>query len=93
MATCLAELGQITESLNEFQILLEAYERRFEPDDLEVLDLRRQIGLLLASSGDVRSAWQMLTRLLADCERVLGPDDPEVVDLREMVARLRRISG
>ncbi|GAB2859438.1 serine/threonine-protein kinase [Lentzea nigeriaca] len=92
VATCLAELGEITDALHEFQVLLDMQKNVRSADDEVVLGLRRQIGLLFASTGDLHSAHRVLTQLLTDSARVLGVSHSDVVDLRELVERLRKMS-
>ena len=58
-----------------------------------MLDLRRQIGLLLASSGDFDRAERMLRALHTDMARLLGTDHAEVRDLRDVLQRVSAITG
>jgi hypothetical protein len=73
-------------------VLLDMQKNVRSADDEVVLGLRRQIGLLFASTGDLHSAHRVLTQLLTDSERVLGVSHSDVVDLRELVERLQKMS-
>lgn len=74
VATSRAALGDFAEALAEFESLLALRRARLCPDHADVLELRRQIGVLLASSGDVSGARTHLANLLADAERIHGID-------------------
>jgi hypothetical protein len=59
----------------------------------EVLDLRRQVALLLASSGDLETAETALRALLRDKKRLLGASHPEVCELDDLLLRVRTRPG
>jgi hypothetical protein len=88
IALCHAELGELTDAVREFRVILDVRRRVHGPNHAEVFELRRQIGLLLASSGDVSSATRELHDLLVDEERELGPEHPDVRNLRAVLRRL-----
>ncbi|HEX5402061.1 MAG TPA: serine/threonine-protein kinase [Pseudonocardiaceae bacterium] len=88
IALCHAELGELTDAVREFRVILDVQRRVHGPSHTEVFELRRQIGLLLASSGDVSSATRELHNLLVDEERELGPEHPDVRNLRAVLRRL-----
>jgi hypothetical protein len=93
IATCQAELGEITAALQELSAVLDLQRAALGDEDPEVLDLRRQIGLLLASSGDFDRAERMLRALHTDMARLLGTDHAEVRDLRDVLQRVSAITG
>lgn len=93
VATCRAELGELTAAIAELNGVLGRRERLGAAAP-RVLDLRRQVALLLASSGDLETAERVLEELHRDKERVLGAGHPEVGELSELLARVRaRIHG
>jgi tetratricopeptide (TPR) repeat protein len=88
-AVCRVELGDVTEALAEFRVLLE--ERR-DAEPVELFELRRQIGLLEASTGDLTGALRTLDHLRLDVARLAGEQHPDVVELQDIVARLKSIT-
>ncbi|MQA16599.1 MAG: protein kinase [Pseudonocardiaceae bacterium] len=91
-ALCQVEIGELTAALDRFRSLLGDERRRLDELDPELFELRRQIGVLLASTGDVRGALAELEDLQGDLEGVLGRDDPEVHDLGTIIDRLRSLT-
>ena len=71
IATCRAELGELTAAIAELNDVLERW-NRLGDTGLEVLDLRRQVALLLASSGDLAAAGNALGELAAGQGTVVG---------------------
>lgn len=91
-ALCQVEIGELTAALGGFRSLLADERRRLDELAPELLDLRMQIGVLMASTGDVRAALDELEHLRGDLERVRGRDDPEAQELRALVDRLRSLT-
>lgn len=88
IATCRAELGELTAAIAELNDVLERWNRLGDTGP-EVLDLRRQVALLLASSGDLAAAGNALGELRRDKERLLGAAHPEVRELDDLLSRVR----
>lgn len=91
-AICRVEIGELTTALDEFKSLFSDQRRRLGDVDPAVLELRRQIGLLMASLGNVGGALEWLEYPRGDLERLLGRDAQEVHDLRMIVERLRLLT-
>lgn len=92
IATCQAELGELTPAIAELNDVLERWNRLGDTGS-ELLDLRRQIALLLASSGDLDAAETALWALRRDKERLWGPAHPEVRELDDLLLRVRTRQG
>lgn len=88
IATCRAELGELTAAIAELNEVLERRARLGEAGP-DVLDLRRQVALLLASAGELDSAEAALQELQRDMEGLLGARHPEVRDIAELLSRVR----
>lgn len=89
IAACHAELGErITPAIDELKAALAIESAERGPSDLGVLDLRRQIGMLLTSSGDLDSAGRVLRELLEDMVAFFGHDHLAVRDLRKLVGHV-----
>ncbi|GII57727.1 protein kinase [Planotetraspora thailandica] len=86
-ANCHAAAGETTLALTRLGRLLDD-ERRFGVDEDQVLDLRRQIGLLELGAGDRVRARKTLSDLLPDLERRYGPRHPSVLNVREILSGL-----
>ena len=93
IATCRAELGEITAAIEELTAVLEIGRVERGDTDSEVLDLRRQIGLLLASSGALDEASRALRGLLADLAETVGEDHMTARDIAELLERVDRGRG
>lgn len=91
-ALCQVEIGELTAALDGFRSLLADERGRLDELDLGLFELRRQIGVLMASTGDVGAALAELEDLQRDLEGVLGRDDPEVHDLGTIIDRLRSLA-
>jgi hypothetical protein len=92
-AHCRAELGDITTAIGQFREVLE--QRRANDGDASptTLDLRRNIGTLLASDGRIAEAQQVLQPLYDDLCVVYGQDREESREVRGLLARLRFARG
>lgn len=88
-AHCRAELGQATTALRQFRQVL-AHVRAFDGDsDPVVLDLRRNIGILLLSEGRLTEGAAELRRLYEDLRTVHGPDHETTREVADVLARIR----
>ena len=88
IATCRAELGELTVAIAELTDVLERRNRLGDAGP-EVLDLRRRVALLLASSGDLAAAGIALRELRQDKKRLFGVNHPEVRELDDLLSRVR----
>lgn len=88
VATCRAELGELTTAIAELNGVLGRREQ-IGYGGTEVVDMRRQVALLLASSGDMVGAESALKELQRDREQVLGATHPEVAALSQLLSRVR----
>lgn len=87
-ATCHAILGQTDTALGELRAVLDIERDRFGADDSRVLELRRQIALLLLGSGDNAQARGELVDLTRDLTRVRGPHHPDTRAAQELLNTL-----
>lgn len=87
-AYCHAELGDTEAALAGFQALLDLVQ-----SDAEVLELRRQIGILLLAAHRLREATQVLRALYHDLVAVRGLDDHDVLETRDLLTRLQLTGG
>ncbi|MBB2913626.1 thioredoxin-like negative regulator of GroEL [Streptosporangium becharense] len=81
-------LGDSGLALRLMHALLADELRAYSADDPRTLELRRQIGELQKSTGDVESARSTLAGLLDDLGRLYGPDHPATVRVRDGLTRL-----
>ncbi|MET9064020.1 protein kinase domain-containing protein [Streptosporangium sandarakinum] len=86
-ANCHAAVGETSLALARLNELLED-EIRLGVDEDRLLELRRQIGLLLLASGDRGRARTALGELLPDLERRYGSGHPTVGKVREVLRDL-----
>jgi hypothetical protein len=87
----LAELGRTTEALHEFEDLLPVQRNAFGAADRGVLDTRFRIGSLVARTGRLREARDLLTALRQEQERILPVDDERRARTDSLIARLDRM--
>ncbi len=92
-AHCRAELGEVTTAIGQFREVLA--QRRANDGDASptALDLRRNIGTLLASEGRIAEAQQVLQPLYDDLCVVYGQDHEESEEVHGLLARLRFAAG
>lgn len=83
-ATCRAALGEPAEAIELLEKVLDVQGRRLGRAAPEVFELRRQIALLRASTGQAEQATVELRELLAE----LGADEPAAAELAEVLRRL-----
>lgn len=83
-AICRDALGQSQEALAQLGPVLDIQRRRLGELDPEVVELRRHIALLRASSDQARRALADLRALMAE----LGPRHPETAEIAEIIHRL-----
>lgn len=77
-ATCQAALGENTEALAVFRAFLVDWSMAVNDSDERAFDIRRQIGMLLASVGHHNEALTSLGELRRDLVATYGEDSPEV---------------
>lgn len=92
-AHCRAQLGQTTMALRQFQQVLTHVRAESGDASPTALDLRRNIGALLASEGRVPEAIGELDQLYEDLCMVYGADHEETREVAGMLARLRLAEG
>ncbi|MFS8478946.1 MAG: protein kinase [Micromonosporaceae bacterium] len=92
-AHCRAQLGQTTAALRQFQQVLTHVRAESGDASPTALDLRRNIGALLASEGRVPEAIGELDQLYEDLCMVYGADHEETREVAGMLARLRLAEG
>ncbi|MFI7534913.1 protein kinase [Streptosporangium sp. NPDC049376] len=86
-ANCHAAVGETRRALAQLGDLLRD-ERRLGVDEERILELRRQIGLLVLGAGDRAGARIALSGLLPDLERRYGPGHPTVGQVQEILKNL-----
>lgn len=91
-ATCHALIGETTVALRQLHGLLADERRVFGDDDARVLELRRQIGLLLLGAGHRDEAEGTLRALLDDLTPLHGPDHATTAKVRNLLASTARRS-
>ncbi|MGW0663860.1 protein kinase domain-containing protein [Streptodolium elevatio] len=91
VASCLEELGETHQALQEYRALHAAFQRiPADRADLHFgFELRERIALLLAAVGDPYQAESLLGPLLAEEQRALGLHHPQVVALGQQLLRIQ----
>jgi serine/threonine protein kinase len=89
-ATCKAAIGENSEALAAFRAFLSDWSPAASHGDERTLDVRRQIGLLLASIGCHDEALMSLSELRRDLVATYGEDSPEAADVTALLTRIRR---
>jgi hypothetical protein len=89
-ATCKAALGENTEALAAFCAFLADQPQAADTRDERLLDARRQIGLLLASTGHHQEAITSLKDLRRDLIVVYGQSSSEVAEVAALLSRIER---
>ncbi|MEV5409535.1 serine/threonine-protein kinase [Thermopolyspora sp. NPDC052614] len=89
VAYCRAELGEVAGALQPFRFVLRYLRERKGDGDEVVLDLRRDIGSLLAVDGQTPRAVAVLQPLHEDLTVLYGPEHPRTLEVRDLLARLR----
>jgi hypothetical protein len=92
-AYCRAELGQATAALRQFRQVLTHVRAASSDATPTALDLRRNIGMLLLSEGNVTEAVAELQPLYEDLCLVYGPRHEETQEVADALARLRLAGG
>ncbi|MFF5213410.1 protein kinase [Streptosporangium sp. NPDC000396] len=92
-ALCRAELGQGAAALEQLRQVLVRYRAAKSDGDEAVLELRRDIGSLLATEGHAEDAIAVLQPLEQDLDLLYGPAHPLALEVRDLLARLRLTSG
>jgi hypothetical protein len=92
-AHCRAELGQATTALRQFRQVLTHVRAASGDATPTALDLRRNIGMLLLSEGNVAEAAAELQPLYEDLCVVYGPRHEETQEVADALARLRLAGG
>lgn len=87
-ATCHAILGWTDTALAELRSVLDIEHDCFGADDSRVLELRRQIALLLLGSGDNTQARGELVNLTRDLTRIRGPHHSDTRAARDLLTAL-----
>ncbi len=88
-ANCHAAIGANILALTQLRKLLDD-ERSLGVDTEQLLELRRQIGLLELAANRTAEAGRTLGALLPDLERHYGPGHPHVLKTREILDGIRR---
>ncbi|MFI9050125.1 protein kinase [Streptomyces sp. NPDC053427] len=91
-AQCLEQLGEVTQSLEEYRALLPYFER-YPDDPARPLEIRRSIGHLLLAQGERDAAQECLSRLLYDAERLHGPHHAFPEEVRRTLQWLGQVRG
>lgn len=91
VASCLEELGETHQALQEYRALHAAFQRiPADRADLHFgFELRERTALLLAAVGDPYQAESLLGPLLAEEQRALGLHHPQVVALGQQLLRIQ----
>ena len=89
-ATCKAALGENTDALAAFRALLADWSQTADTHDERLLDVRRQVGLLLASAGHHEEALTTLQDLQHDLIAAHGDSSAEVAEVAALVTRIER---
>jgi len=89
-ATCRAALGESTEALLAFRSFLRDWSKVADADDDRTIDVRRQIGLLLAGARRYDEARAALTDLHRDLVARRGHGSPDAAGVEALLARISR---
>ena len=89
-ATCQAALGENTEALLAFRAFLNDWSQVAGAADDRTLDVRRQIGLLLAGAREYDEARTVLTDLHRDLVSLRGYGSPEAAAVAALLDRISR---
>jgi len=89
-ATCRAALGENTEALLAFRAFLHDWSQVAGAADDRNLDVRRQIGLLLAGARQYDEARTVLTDLHRDLVALRGEASPDAAAIAALLARISR---
>lgn len=92
IAVCLAATGQNAAALEKFGELLQQHTARLGPGHPDTVEVRRQMIMLTASSGDVNAAISGLRRLIADVGSH-GWDGGELEELSRLLTHLKRLAA
>lgn len=66
---------------------------RHEPTDPEVMDLRADLAIACAESGELESALQQVGELVKDAERSVGPEHELTARMRAARETVLRVAG
>lgn len=88
-AFCRMELGDSEGALAEFEAVLEQMRQGLPDSDVDVLEVRRHVGLLLQAVDRLREAVEVLMPLYRDLITEYGPDAPETAQVRDALVRIR----
>lgn len=88
-ALCRAQLGQGTTALDELRQVLARVKDLKGDGDETVLDVRRDIGSLLATEGHTDDAITVLQPLHQDMVILYGPQDPRTLEVHDLLNRLK----
>ncbi|HEV8651355.1 MAG TPA: serine/threonine-protein kinase [Actinomycetes bacterium] len=89
-ATCRAALGENTEALLAFREFLHDWSQVASASDERALDVRRQIGLLLAGARQYDEARTVLADLHRDLVALRGESSPDAAAIAALLARISR---
>ncbi|MEV4565145.1 serine/threonine-protein kinase [Nonomuraea sp. NPDC049419] len=87
-ADCRAQLGQATTALKEYREVLDLVREKESDTSETAIEVRRSIGALLATEGEIHAARGVLTALRDDLQLLLGPEHPETQEVEEMLKHL-----
>ncbi|MEV5481840.1 MULTISPECIES: serine/threonine-protein kinase [Streptomyces] len=90
VAYCHMQLGNHPVALGAFRGLIEELQTQRTTEDALLLEVRRHHALLLAASGDVRSAVEQLAQLYPVLARLMGKDASATVEVRAALNRIRQ---
>ncbi|MGW1002021.1 protein kinase domain-containing protein [Streptomyces sp. NPDC002520] len=90
-ALSVGALGRTREALDELKSVLAEQRSLLGPDDPGVLETRYEIAVLLARTGELHAARELLKRLADDEDRALPDVDQRHGRARALLDRLRRI--
>ncbi|MFG3406629.1 protein kinase [Streptomyces sp. NPDC048142] len=88
-AFCRMELGDSEGALAEFEAVLGQMRQGLPDSDMDVLEVRRHVGLLLQAVDRLREAVEVLMPLYRDLMAEYGPDAPETAQVRDALVRIR----
>jgi len=87
-ARCRAELGQVTEALQELQEIFRVVSGLDGDASEEAIDLRHSIAVLVLAQGRVADAVRLLEPLYEDLVMVYGTEDELAVEVSETLFRI-----
>ncbi|MFF4419087.1 protein kinase [Streptosporangium sp. NPDC001559] len=87
-ADCRAELGHVTSALRQYHEVLSLVRAKESDISQTAIEVRRSIGTLLASEGNVAAAREVLSPLFDDLRVLYGPGHEETQEIADMLRYL-----